>query len=63
MEEEQEHTAMTSYISQLLAQLPQKIFNVLIVVASSSISSASQYRGVLVGLANKITLARMPTAC
>jgi len=33
------------------------------VVALGSISSASQYRGVLVGLANKITLARMPAAC
>jgi len=63
MEEEQECIAITLYILRLLAQLPQKIFSVFIVVALGSISSASQYRGVLVGLVNKITLARMPIAC
>ena len=63
MEEGQERTAMTSCISRLLAQLPQKILSVFVVVALGSISLASQYRGVLVGLTKKTTLARVPIAC
>ena len=36
---------------------------VFLVVAFYNILSASQYRRVLVGIANKIALARVPTAC
>ena len=43
IEEGQARTAMTLCISRLLAQLPQKIFSVFVVVALGSILLASQY--------------------
>jgi spermidine synthase len=41
----------------------KNIFSVFIVVALGIILLTSQYWGVLVGLANKTTLTRMPAAC
>ena len=55
--------AITLYITASCPTSLKNIFSIFVVVASGSILSASQYRGVLVGLANKITLARMPAAC
>jgi hypothetical protein len=43
--------------------LKKYILSFFLVMALGSISLASQYRGVLVGLANKIALVRMPAAC
>ena len=55
-----EYMAMILYIIAFYPTSPKNKFSVFIVVALGSILLALQYQGVLVGLANKITLARMP---
>jgi hypothetical protein len=50
------------YIKTSCPTSSTNIFSVFVVVALSSILSALQYQGVLVGLIYKIILARMPVA-